>query len=415
MIRISARETTEAVNYFYISWHIPSIFLKRMAILTGFVFLADGLWSRQESEWLMDIECYDDLTGEQIHEWREFVASCQHQHPRQDPRFADVERAIGGTVVFAIARRQGEICAVGLFSLYRSRILVGRYSVALALSGPICDDPETLTEFVVAVSGHTRFAKVDAIKVTPYWLDDDADQLHQRFTQAGLEITDPAPHRDTGLIDLDRSLDELRSSFSRSARRNLRNIEATDVEIRHITSPDQIAVFFDCLNALVIKPNNLTPVTRPEYEAGFQNVYNDPEAGVLFTAYHQDTFLGGFLLYRSRITAFARRFVADPAAASLIGNLRIAPLLWLRGMKWAMEQGCTNLDVEGYLPDIDRSHPDFSVLEYKTYFKPRPVRRVAEHTLVTHRLFHQANVVPSQLKQVARRGVRAAQALTKSG
>lgn len=363
----------------------------------------------------MDIECYDDLTGEQIQEWREFVAGCQHQHPRQDPRFADVERALGGTVVFVVARRQGQICAVGLFSLYRSKLVVGRYSVALALSGPICDDAETLAEFVVAVSDHPRFAKVDAIKVTPYWLDDEADLLHQQFTGAGLAITDPTPHRDTGLIDLNRSVEELRSSFSRSARRNLRNIEASDVEIRHETSPDEIGVFFDCLNALVIKPNNLTPVTRPEYEAGFRNVYNDPEAGALFTAYYKDTFLGGFLLYRSQITAYARRFVADPAAASLIGNQRIAPLLWLRGMKWAIEQGCTNLDVEGYLPDIDRSHPDFAVLEYKTYFRPHHVRRVAEHTLINHRLFHQANVVPSQLKRVARRGVRAAQSLTRTG
>ncbi len=42
MIRISVRETTEAVNYFYISWHIPSIFLKRMTNLDVLVFLADG-------------------------------------------------------------------------------------------------------------------------------------------------------------------------------------------------------------------------------------------------------------------------------------------------------------------------------------------------------------------------------------
>ncbi|SLN76051.1 hypothetical protein RUM8411_04330 [Ruegeria meonggei] len=41
MIRISACETTEAVNYFYISWHIPSIFLKKMANLIALVFLAD--------------------------------------------------------------------------------------------------------------------------------------------------------------------------------------------------------------------------------------------------------------------------------------------------------------------------------------------------------------------------------------
>ncbi len=351
----------------------------------------------------MDIECLAALTEPQEAEWRAFLAQARHQHPRQDPRFAAVERASGQEVIFAIGRQDSTICAIGLFTLQPARFLPGRIAAASALSGPVCDDSATLVAFLRAVAGHARFAKVDAIRVTPYWLNDEADELAGRLAEAGLKITDPEPHRDTGMIDLTMSEDDLRASFSRSARRKVRLIEKSEVEVRRIDTPALSEEFFERLNTLVIARHNLTPVPRTEYEAGFAHIYNDPSIGAIFGAYHGDVFLGGLLLYRSGGTAHARRYVADPDAAQAIGNLRVAPSLWLEGLLWAKGEGCNRFDVEGFLPVEDKAHPNFNVYEYKREFKPVHVRRVAEHTLVLNPLTNGVNMMPGRARSAVKR------------
>jgi lipid II:glycine glycyltransferase (peptidoglycan interpeptide bridge formation enzyme) len=345
-----------------------------------------------------DIDCLDGLTASQEAEWWAFLAQARHQHPRQDPRFATVERATGQDVVFAIGRRDGKICAVGLFTLQPSRLLPGRISVASALSGPVCDDGHEMVGFLQGLAKHKRFAKVVAICITPYWLEGEAGDLADKLSEAGFKITDSEPHRNTGMIDLTLSEDDLRASFSRSARRKVRLVEKSDIEIRRIETPGDAETFFERLNTLVIARHNLTPVSRAEYETGFRHIYNDPSIGVILGAYHEGVFLGGVLLYRSGTTAHARRYVADPGAAQTIGNLRVAPALWLEGLLWAKNEDCTYFDVEGFLPVDDKSHPNFNVYEYKREFKPTHVRRIAEHTLVLNPVSHSVNIMPGRVK-----------------
>ncbi|MGJ5620533.1 lipid II:glycine glycyltransferase FemX [Sulfitobacter sp. MF3-043] len=351
----------------------------------------------------MDIECLDSLTETQDSEWCAFLAQAQHQHPRQDPRFAEVERATGQDVLYAAGRRDGEICAIGLFTLQPSRLMPGRIAVASALSGPVCDDDDTMVAFMQALAGHVGFAKVDALRITPYWLDDNATGLAGKLSAAGFAISDPEPHRDTGMINLTLTEDELMASFSRSARRKVRLVEKSDIEIRRIETQADAETFFEHLNNLVIARHNLTPVSRAEYESGFRHIYSDPSIGVIFGAYHEDVFLGGLLLYRSRTTAHARRYVADPGAAQAIGNLRVAPALWLEGLFWAKRQGCTHFDVEGFLPVEDKSHPNFNVYEYKREFKPTHVRRIAEHTLVLNPLANGIAMLPARARSTVKR------------
>ena len=53
----------------------------------------------------MQIEVYTELTAGKVAEWRAFQVAAQHQHPRQDPRFGEVERATGKVPLFAMYRR----------------------------------------------------------------------------------------------------------------------------------------------------------------------------------------------------------------------------------------------------------------------------------------------------------------------
>lgn len=350
----------------------------------------------------MEIECLNSLTDGQARDWTAFLKSAAHQHPRQDIRFAHVERALGQDVVFAIGRVQGDIKAVGIFSRQRHRFLPGRYAQATALSGPVCDDVGHLVSFVKGVANHAKFQKVDAMSITPYWTGDEIEGLQSALADAGFRITDSEPFRNTGLIDLDQSEDELRASFSRSARRKVRLIDKSHVEIREITTRQGAEEFFERLNTLVIARHNLTPVLKPEVDACIAHIYHDPTIGVIFGAYDRDTFLGGLLLYRSDRVAHARRYVADPDAAKAIGNLRVAPALWLEGLFWAKRQGCSLFDVEGFLPVEDKSHKNFNVYEYKREFKPTYVRRLAENTIVLHPASHAVSNMPGRVKAMVK-------------
>ncbi|GAB4540928.1 MAG: hypothetical protein Tsb0024_11570 [Ruegeria sp.] len=351
----------------------------------------------------MDIECLEDLTEAQKTEWCEFLSTSQHQHPRQHPQFAEVDKAIGNRVIFATGRRAGRLVAVGIFVLQPSRVMPGRSAAAVSLSGPVCDTASDMVAFLQGLSEHPAFSRTDALRITPYWLDQDGDGLARALAQAGFRVSDPEPHRDTGLIDLTGTEDELRASFSRSARRKVRLVDKSEIEIRTAGTLAEAETFFERLNSLVVARHNLTPVSRAEYSAGFDRIFRDGALGVILCAYHQAVFLGGLLLYRSGTTAHARRYVADPGAAQAIGNLRVAPALWLEGMFWAKRAGCTRFDVEGFLPVEDKAHPNFNVYEYKREFKPTHARRIAEHTLALSPAHHFANTLPGRLKAHVKR------------
>ena len=328
-----------------------------------------------------------NLTSQQAGEWRRFLAAARHQHPRQDPRFADIERALGHVPLFVLGYDAAKLRAVALFSLRRFRLIPGNYTEALALSGPVCDDPTMFRAFLDGLVAEPAFARTGAIRITPYWLDGDADTLTVNLAGSRWRLSDPAPFRETGLLDLDKSSEEILASFSKSARREVRRAKRQGVEIRPIETLKEARVFFDSLNRLGAL-RGLPRIVPKEYETAFPRIYSDPSIGTILGAYVDGAFLSGLLLYRSRDVAHGRRFTTEPVALRALSNLRIAPLLWWSAMIWAKEQGCRHLDVEGYREDMEKTNRLYNVNKYKGEFNPRPVRRFEEHTLVLNRLLH---------------------------
>lgn len=263
-----------------------------------------------------------------------------------------------------------------------------------------------MTGFLSAFAHSSHARRIDSLVITPYWLGDEAKVLARTLSGAGWHVSDPRPFRDTGIIDLARPDEEIFNSFSRSARRKVRLIEKSDIVVRPIETHADAQVFFERLNRLVLARHRLTQIGQAEYEVSFPTVYRDPAIGIILGAYHGDTFLGGLLLYRSGLAAHARRYVADPEAARITGNLRVAPALWFAGMLWAKRQGCSYFDVEGYQPIEDKNDPKFNVYEYKREFNPDYVVRIGEHTIPLNRLAHTMNQGPRRLKDFLKSGLK---------
>jgi hypothetical protein len=131
----------------------------------------------------------------------------------------------------------------------------------------------------------------------------------------------------------------------------------------------------------------------------------DGNRGVIIVARWQGALLGGLLLLRSARTAHAHRYVANPEATREIGNLRVAPSLWLQGALWAKSQGCSWLDVEGFRPIEDKDHPLFNVYEYKRELGPNYVTRIGEYTKTLHLTLHLANHLPHRAKSAVKKRI----------
>jgi len=332
----------------------------------------------------MQVVCYENLSEKLATEWAAFLAQADHQHPRQDIRFADIERAEGGQVLFAMGRESGVLRAVGLFKLNRHKLIPNCYSEALCLSGPVCDDSKHLIDFLDGVAQHPILRRTGQIKITPYWMADDAQSLHGTLHEQGWAIADSETYRQTGWVDITPSPDDILAKFSKSARREARRAGRQDIYLSIIQQENAAQEFLGSLNRLRTS-RKLPPIGKAGFKASFRTIYKTTDTGVLLGAYHADTFVSGLLLYRSRDVAHGRHFTTEPKVLRELGNLRIAPFLWLEGMKWARAHGCTVLDVEGYHAAVDTNDKMYNIYKYKSEFGLIPIIRLAEHKRRTNR------------------------------
>ena len=173
----------------------------------------------------MQVAIQRELTAAQSEAWRAFLDKARTSHPEQDLRFADVLRASGHEVVFAMGLADGVLVAVGLFALRPHPLLKGRYSDAMAYSGPVCDDFARLTAFMEALAAAPEMARVGRIRVTPYWLEQDGERVMRWFGEKGWACFERDPMRRTGLIDLGGSDEDILARFNQTGRRKVRKAE----------------------------------------------------------------------------------------------------------------------------------------------------------------------------------------------
>jgi lipid II:glycine glycyltransferase (peptidoglycan interpeptide bridge formation enzyme) len=349
----------------------------------------------------MKIEVHRELSEGARLEWDRYFNQAPHQHPRQDPTFASLELANGNEPIYVIGRRNEKVCAIGVFSRKASSGPTKGHSFATSLSGPLSDDIDTLISFLSHLAKHPLFSNTGALKITPYWLGSEAKSLSRALQENGWKRSDSEPLRHTGLIDLNISEENLRSNLSRSARRKIKAVEQREIVIRKILDPAEAKKFFLKLDQFILSHHGLTPISENEQKEIFEKICCNPKLGALLGAFDRNTFLGGFLIYRSSRVAHAARYVADLDNA----NVRVAPSLWLEGMLWAKRQGCLTMDVEGYEDISDTEHPKFNIYEYKRQLRPVHVERVAEHVLPINAPIYFINHLTHKAKSIGKRAI----------
>ncbi|MDE9451598.1 GNAT family N-acetyltransferase [Aliiroseovarius sp. Z3] len=358
----------------------------------------------------MDIECLQELGPEQKAEWDAFLSASPFQHPRQDHRFAQTERVDGADVLFVLGRVDGALAGVGLLSRTPHPFLASRYRDAIFLSGPVCNDAPAMIAFLNAAFAHPEIARIGRVRITPYWLEDDAQALHRLLEDNRFALSSDGIFRDTGLIDITPDPDEIMSRFSKSARREVRRAERAGVSVRPITTRDGALEFLHSLNRLRVS-RGLFALAEDSFVQSFDDIYEAGDMGILLGAFSDGAFISGLLMYRSAHTAHGRHFTTETELLHALKNLRISPLLWLEGMIWARSKGCASLDVEGYVETTDKSDKKYNIYKYKSELAPKAVIRIGERSRIANGFLHVTGNGKEVLKAAARRRYRALKGL----
>jgi len=323
--------------------------------------------------------CYE-LDQAQKDQWEQFWYKCRHAHPRQHFLFGQVERAKGRIPVYAMGEINGSIVCLGIFSI--KPLLSGKKLSleAICLRGPSFDDITYGREFLLQIISRFKTLCVGSIRISPYWIFPEADKVLPVLAELGFSFysSNSSAHDSTGLVDLQRSNDDIFSSLSKSTRREIRRAERQNITVRPTNNSSETEIFFQRLNQMN-RERGIIPVSHNEFKATFQYILGKQQLGVLLNSFAGQTFLGGLWIIRSVLTAHTARYVVAPNPLKELSNLSIGPLLWWSGIKWAKEKGCLWLNVEGYADNADPSDTKYFVYKFKKKFKPQPVYILKQH------------------------------------
>lgn len=326
----------------------------------------------------MEVAVFRVLPDDKVGEWNRFLNESLHAHPEQDIRFAHVLRAEGNDVVFVMGWVDRVLRAVALFSLSPHPFLKGYYREAMTFSGPVCDDPKDLTALVAGLLAHQTIAGIGRVRVTPYWLEEDASIMQEALSRQGWSVFEEDKIRQTGLVDLSGTEADILGRFSKSARAEVRKAERQDLAVEIIREKADALEFLASLDRHRAE-RGLGLVAQPVLLAALENVYRTEDLGIILALRQKEIFIAALALYRGKHIAHAALYTNEAAKLRTLQNLRVSPFLWLQAMKWAKGLGCLRLDVEGYKEITDTNDKLYRVYKYKSELSPKLVTRVAGH------------------------------------
>lgn len=339
----------------------------------------------------MEINFAYELRDREKEKWTQFWLRCKHTHHRQHLAFSEIEKAKGRIPIFASGEFGGQLVCIGVFSI-RPLWFDRKFSFeAICLRGPAFDDYTYAREFLIEILRRFKTLKVGSVRVSPYWVFPEAQPVEELLVELGFH-----PYAGvfkarsyTGLIDASYDDDEIIYRFSKSARREVRRAQRQGVLVRAADTPQEAEMFFRELNAMLEK-RDLTPFAPKEYRTLFQEIIKGQEMGVVLNAFKDASFLGGLLVYKNPNTAHTAHFVVVPETLRKLSNLRIAPLVWWYGIKWARDHSCHLVDVGGYCANPDSSNLHYNIHQYKEGFNPTPVQIVGQYEYVCNTFVYAA-------------------------
>lgn len=199
-----------------------------------------------------------------------------------------------------------------------------------------------------------------------------------------------------GVLDLEKSEEELLKGMRQRLRRALRKADKNDITVETSTDPADITEFYQ-IQLQTAKRHDFTYFGEDFLKKQFEAFAADDSA-VLYTARYQGEVLAqNFMIFYGNEASY-HYGVSTELGTRLSG----APLLHMQAMRDARERGIKRYNFWGIVDENDTKHRFYGVSVFKRGFGVTDLRYTPAHDLVIRKLPYLAN----WLVEVVRRWVR---------
>ena len=313
----------------------------------------------------------EDITDKQ--QWDDFVTSHEEANFLHSWQWGEFHLSRGKTVV-----RRGVFDEDKLIGVYEGEVETARRGRHIAVAGgPIVDwtDKPAVEALVADMREQGRKYHCAFVRVRPQL--EKTDESMRLFRELGLHAAPMYLSVElAGVLDLEKSEDELLKNMRQRLRRALRKAEKNGITIEKSTDPARMKEFYDI---------QLQTAGRHHFIAfseGFLTkqfaAFAEDNSAVLYTArYNGEVLAQNFMIFYGNEASY-HYGVSTELGTKLSG----APLLHMQAMRDARERGIKRYNFWGIVDEDDTKHRFYGVSVFKRGFGVDELRYVPAHDLI---------------------------------
>lgn len=315
-----------------------------------------------------------EMTDKQ--QWDDFVTSHPEANFLHSWQWGEFHLSRGKTVV-----RRGVFDGDTLVGAYEGEVETARRGRHLAIAGgPIVDwaDRKAVQLLVDDMRLEGRKHKCAFVRVRPQL--EQSDESMRLFSELGFKKAPMYLSVElAGVLDLEKSEEELLKGMRQRLRRALRKAEKNDIQIETSTDPARMKEFYD-IQLQTAGRHQFVAFSEDFLERQFAAFAADDSA-VLYTARHNSEILAqNFMIFYGNEASY-HYGVSTELGTKLSG----APLLHMQAMRDARERGIKRYNFWGIVDEDDTKHRFYGVSVFKRGFGVEELRYVPAHDLVLDR------------------------------
>ena len=359
------------------------------------------------------------LEADQISEWDQLLLQFPDAHILQTSQWAEAKRQNGWTPMYY---REGtnQLATEGLALILRRQIAFAglKFSVLYAPKGPVVDwdDPSSASRMLDALQDICRQEKAIFIKIDPDVLlgtgipgtQDEIPAprglaLQKELKQRGWQYSqDQIQFRNSVLLDLKNSEDDLLAAMKQKTRYNIRLAARKGVQVRQgeIT---ELPMLYKMYAGTAVRDGFV--IRHENYYLKTWRDFIEANMAKILIAEFESQPIAALILFHFNGTARYMFGMSTETSRDLMPNY----LLQWEAMRLARQLGCHTYDMWGAPEVFDESDSMWGVFRFKEGFNGTTTRTLGAWDFTTRQWLYRryTETLPKLLNLLRRRGLRA--------